>query len=773
MTERDKVNILIVDDQPGKLLALEAILADLGENIIKANSADEGLKHLLAEDIAIVLVDVCMPQMDGFELAEMIRGHPRYRRTAIIFISAVHLTDDDRLRGYGLGAVDYIPVPIIPEVLRAKVAVFAELYRKTDELQRLNTELEQRVAQRTADLEASTLRLRLAAEAAHFGIYEFDPRRKESYWSPQLKAICGIDVEGPVPESLFVSIVHPEDATMFREVVEKAMRADSDGDFETEFRIIHPEKGVRWLLDKGRVKFVGEGAKRRAQSVLGTVFDITERRRLDEATTMLAALVESSQDAIISKTLDGVITSWNAGAERLFGYTAAEAIGKPIELIIPSELGEEQADIRSRLSRGESIGPFDTVRVDRYGRRIDISLTISVVRDARNRIVGASNVARDITERKRAEEVLTRDRETLERLVAERTAELDRSKERLRLADRMATIGTLSAGLGHDMGNLLLPIRMRLDSIEATELTPSARADVHAIRQASEYLQRLARSLRLLAIDPESESDRESATNLTEWWIEAEGMVRNGLPRHVTLHTDISADLPPVRMGKAGLTQVVFNLVQNAGDALRARAQGAVTIRACRGEADDFITVSIVDDGPGMSEETRKRCMEPFFTTKTRGLSTGLGLTLVSGLLKKAGGTMQIHTQLDRGTTFQLQLPAAPTLPCRARAERGPAKSAKVTLTNPRLRAHVSSVLESMQVDICANGATEVDIWVTDSPEDLDEVRKFLADRDDRQALLLADPGGTSEMPARAVCVDRSLKPSLLRSRLHSLLEPA
>src|ERR1041385_7103205 len=158
MSHNDKVNILLVDDQPGKLLSYEAILADLGENLIKASSGREALELLLKNDITVVLIDVSMPELDGFELAEIIRGHPRYQKTAIIFVSAVHLTDSDRLMGYERGAVDYVSVPIVPELLRAKVSVFAELYRKRREAEELTRDLEQRVTERTAALEAAIAR---------------------------------------------------------------------------------------------------------------------------------------------------------------------------------------------------------------------------------------------------------------------------------------------------------------------------------------------------------------------------------------------------------------------------------------------------------------------------------------------------------------------------------------------------------------------------------------------------------------------------------------
>jgi signal transduction histidine kinase len=160
----DAVNILLVDDQPAKLLTYEAMLDQLGANLIKASSGREALEHLLRQEITLVLMDVSMPDLDGFELAEIIREHPRFRKTAIIFVSAVHLTDMDRLKGYASGAVDYVAVPVQPELLRAKVSVFTELRRKTLEAEQLACELERRVSERTAELEASTARLSVLAE---------------------------------------------------------------------------------------------------------------------------------------------------------------------------------------------------------------------------------------------------------------------------------------------------------------------------------------------------------------------------------------------------------------------------------------------------------------------------------------------------------------------------------------------------------------------------------------------------------------------------------
>src|SRR3954465_8753389 len=199
MTMDDKVNILLVDDQPSKLLTYEVILRELGDNLIKASSGKEALEHLLKNEVAVVLMAVCMPELDGFELASMIREHPRFRQIAMIFISAIHLAEIDHLRGYEMGAVDYVPVPVVPQVLRAKVRVFTDLYRKSRELERLNAELEQRVAQRTAELEASTTRLleseqrrSLALSAGNMGSWDWDVTTGQIVWDEGQHAIYGV-----------------------------------------------------------------------------------------------------------------------------------------------------------------------------------------------------------------------------------------------------------------------------------------------------------------------------------------------------------------------------------------------------------------------------------------------------------------------------------------------------------------------------------------------------------------------------------------------------
>lgn len=778
MTERVKANILLVDDQPGKLLSLETVLAELEENVLKAASADEALKLLLEHDIAVVLVDVCMPKMDGFELAELIRQHPRFHRTAIIFISAVHLSDDDRLRGYQLGAVDYIPVPIVPEVLRAKVSIFAELHRKTEQLYRLNQELEQRVAQRTADLESSAARLKISEQryrrlihALPAAVYTCDAQGRVTLFNQAAADLWGRSPVLGADDWCGSLRVYRFDGTPLPKEDCPMALAIRTGRIVRGVEIIieRPDGTRRTVVPHPELIHDEDG---NVAGAINMLVDVTETRSAEQAQALLAEIVSSSEDAIISTTLEGRITSWNYGAERVFGYTAAEVLGKSILTLIPADRAAEEEEIIDRLRRGCRVQSFETIRVAKDGRHVNVSLTVSPVRDRYGHMIGASKVARDIEERKRAEAVLARDRETLERLVAERTRELEISAKRLRIADRMATIGTLSAGLGHDMGNLLLPIRMRLDAIEAGDIPAEVREDVVAIRKASEYLQRLAASLRLLAIDPESDSALTGSTDLSQWWEEAEGMIRNGIPRNVSLKFDTHPDLPPIAIGKAALTQMIFNIVQNAGDALKSRSGGQVTVSCAAAQAEGMVRIAVIDNGPGMSEEARLRCLEPFFTTKTRGLSTGLGLALVSGLVKKAGGTISIQSTPERGARFTLSLPVTQRAPA-APPREGHARSvAVVTLSDPRLMAHVRSVLKSLEFEIAEAGLEHADLWVTeaDGREGLQAATQFVRAGPVRRALVFAgDIPGPSE-DGRVVILQTPMAPSVVRSRIHGLL---
>src|SRR4030081_2004105 len=295
MMDHEKVNILLVDDQPAKLLAYEVILKELGENLVVATSGREALEYLLKNDVAIILLDVCMPELDGFELAAMIRDHPRFQKTAMIFISAIQVSDLDRLRGYEMGAVDYVPVPVVPEVLRAKIKVFAELYRKTAQLERLNAELEHRVRARTSELEESTARLieserrrSRAIAAGKMGLWDWDWVNGDWMWDEGQYQIFGVDPQTfAVTPASAQALLYPEDIDELR----KAMAHFAKGvtSYEAEFRIVRPDGEVRWCVGTAAAT-VDKGG--RVVRVSGVTVDITERKHAEERQNLLAREVD-------------------------------------------------------------------------------------------------------------------------------------------------------------------------------------------------------------------------------------------------------------------------------------------------------------------------------------------------------------------------------------------------------------------------------------------------------------------------------------------------
>lgn len=304
MSPKEKVNVLMVDDQPGKLLSYEVILGELGENLIKATSGRAALEELLKTDVAVVLMDVSMPDLDGFELADMIRQHPRFQRTAIIFISAVHLTDMDRLMGYQRGAVDYISVPVSPELLRAKVSVFAELHRKSRQLEALNRELEQRVIERTEQLDKKaealqTLNSELTrkhqeldaiVQTAPDIIFSRKADGARDYISERFYEYTGA-APGSASGHAWLEYVHPEDKD--RSMAQWMQCVQSGENYESEYRLKGKDGLYRWF----RARAVGiRNSERQITRWYGTCSDIHDSKMLEQSMRASAIELEKKVD---------------------------------------------------------------------------------------------------------------------------------------------------------------------------------------------------------------------------------------------------------------------------------------------------------------------------------------------------------------------------------------------------------------------------------------------------------------------------------------------
>ncbi len=337
MNDGDQANILMVDDQPGKLMSYEVILKELNENLIQARSAREALDQLLHKDIAVVLMDVSMPEIDGFELADMMRQHPRFQKTAIIFISAVHLTDLDRIRGYKSGAVDYISVPVIPELLRAKVSVFAELHRKNRQLERLNRELEERVQERTEQLHESELQFRTLANSIPQLAWMADAQGSIFWYNQRWYDFIGTS-SGEMPMWGWRNVQHPDYADRVIERLESARRAEEA--WEDTFPLLSKEGEFRWFLaravpirdsQENLVRWFGTGT-----DISGQIAAEEQIRNLNGQLQERVAELEAIMQVLpvgvaVSQDPESTVVTANMALSDLLGVSPGENIATRID----------------------------------------------------------------------------------------------------------------------------------------------------------------------------------------------------------------------------------------------------------------------------------------------------------------------------------------------------------------------------------------------------------------------------------------------------------
>ena len=359
----------------------------------------------------------------------------------------------------------------------------------------------------------------------------------------------------------------------------------------------------------------------------------------------LAAIVESSSDAIVSKDLSGIILTWNAGAERVYGYCAEEVIGRPMRILLPPNRATEEDDILQQLRRGSRVDHFETTRIRKDGKEIWVSLTISPIRQSGGTVIGASHVARDISERKQFE-------------------------IQLRQTQRLESLGVLAGGIAHDFNNLLTGI-LGNASI-ATEMLPASNPVQAYLRDVVSAGQRLSDLTHQLLAYAGRGNPSTSALNLSELVREISPLIQTSIPKNVQLRLQLHDCLPMIEADPSQIQQIVMNLIINAAEAIPASEAGSVLVTSGTQPVDDsyvrslslspdlergeYVFLEVHDTGVGMDAETQTRIFDPFFTTKVKG--RGLGLAAVLGIIQSHKGSIKVYSRPGTGTTFKVLLPA-------------------------------------------------------------------------------------------------------------------
>ena len=504
------------------------------------------------------------------------------------------------------------------------------------------------MSEQGAKLRESEELWKFAIEGTGAGVLDWDIPSGAMHFSDRWLEMTGYSREETLPKvDSLTSLVHPEDFPPAMADVQRVLEGSKPVHM-FEHRLKHKQGHWLWIQSRGVISARGEHGE--PLRMIGTHIDITERKRGELSMAQLAVIVENSQDAIVSHDMGLQVITWNSAAERLFGCAAREVVGKRMRFIVPEDKRAEVDRNLALIAQGKRVTPFETERLARDGRRIDVSVTQSPILDAHGAIIGVSVIFRDISERKRAE------------------AEHARLETQLRESQKMEALGTLAGGVAHDFNNALAAI------LGNTEL---ARQDVGSDHPALESLEEIGKASRrakdlvqqILAFSRRQKLERK-ATSLSLIVVESARMIRATLPVGVSLNVECKTDVPAVLADATQVKQLLLNLCANAAQAIRdqgrpglieiilsAHVQSAEAAIA-RLAAGRYACLTVRDNGSGMNDATRAHIFEPFFTTKPKGKGTGLGLSVVHGIVQAHEASIVVDTVPGAGSAFHVYFPA-------------------------------------------------------------------------------------------------------------------
>jgi PAS domain S-box-containing protein len=477
-------------------------------------------------------------------------------------------------------------------------------------------------------------RLRLAQQVGTIGTFEWNIQTNVNRWTPEQEAIYGLGPgEFAGTQEAWEQLVHPEDRAATIKQVELGFQTGSP--VQGEWRAIWPDGSVHWILGRWQVFKDTSGQPIR---MTGVNIDITSRKEAEQAQRRLAAIVESSDDAIIGKDLNGIVISWNPAAERMYGYSSNEMVGQSITTVIPPELQDEERKILETVGRGDRIEHYETVRVTRGGERIDVSLTISPVRDESGKVIGAAKIARDITQQKKTE-------------------------QSLRTTERLASVGRLAATVAHEINNPLEAVTNLVYLAEGVAVRDDVR---EYLRQIQEELNRISHITKQ-TLGFYRETMFPSAVRVGEMLdplISVFGTrARN---KRIEIRTEIRQD-PQLYAIAGEIRQLIANLLSNSIDAVSSGGLVRIRVDATRFKGQDSLgtRITVADSGYGIPSSLRTKLFEPFFTTK-KDVGTGLGLWVCKNIVERHHGSIRMKSSTTPGrswTVFSVFLPSGQNRP--------------------------------------------------------------------------------------------------------------
>jgi PAS domain S-box-containing protein len=519
----------------------------------------------------------------------------------------------------------YWSYSLIPVYENASIAGVYDAYRNTTQ-----------IVMGARRLRESETRLKLATEVAKLGVFMWDTLEDRGTWeNDRMYEIFGrAREEGPINGTAFINeVVHPDYRQSFREAMESTLQNGES--FHFEGMIYLPDRTLRWIEVCGQLQPKMHGS---AGQILGTIRDITEVKRDQEALqnsskrlAELAAIVESSDDVILSKDLNGIITSWNAAAKRVFGYSPAEMVGSSILKLIPEHLHSDEKTIIESVRAGKRVEHFETVRLTKSGQLIDVSLTVSPIRDEFGRVIGASKILRDISGRKRIEQSLLQ-------------------------AEKIAATGRMAATIAHEINNPLEAVTNLLYLLRPmiTDL-----AGINYLSSAEDELGRVSHIAKQ-TLGYYREHASASNASLAEIALHAITIYE---PRCKVAGIEIRTALDSstkIVLRRGEMMQVISNLIANSIHAMPTGGVLSISVEDAKGSPDGIV-LTVQDDGVGIAPEHLPKVFDAFFTTRST-VGTGIGLFVAKQFVEGHGGQIEIESRSDpenHGTTIGIFLPRA------------------------------------------------------------------------------------------------------------------